>query len=55
VQHKVLIVEDNVSILENTTELLELSNYTVVSASNGKDGLALALEENPDLSFYAIL
>jgi CRP/FNR family transcriptional regulator, cyclic AMP receptor protein len=53
--NKILIVEDNVAILENTTELLELSNYTVVSASNGKDGLAAALEEKPDLILCDII
>jgi CRP/FNR family transcriptional regulator, cyclic AMP receptor protein len=53
--HKILIVEDNISILENTTELLELSNYNVVCASNGKEGLTVALQEKPDLILCDIL
>lgn len=48
-KYKILIVEDNGPILENTTELLELSNYSVLSARNGKEGLDAALQEAPDL------
>jgi CRP/FNR family transcriptional regulator, cyclic AMP receptor protein len=54
-QNKILIVEDNVSILENTIELLELSNYTVVSASNGRVGLTVALQEKADLILCDII
>jgi CRP/FNR family transcriptional regulator, cyclic AMP receptor protein len=53
--NKILIVEDNVAILENTTELLELSNYKVVGASNGRDGLTIALQEKPDLILCDII
>ena len=35
---------------ENTAELLELSNYAVISAPNGKIGVERALSENP--SYY---
>jgi CRP/FNR family transcriptional regulator, cyclic AMP receptor protein len=48
-KHKILIVEDNGPIRENTTEMLELFDYTVLSACNGKDGLGIALEQTPDL------
>jgi CRP/FNR family cyclic AMP-dependent transcriptional regulator len=48
-KHKILIVEDNGPILENTIELLELSNYEVVTASNGKEGLDIAMQQIPDL------
>ena len=46
---KILLVEDNEPIRENTTEILELSGYKVLSACNGKDGLDMALKQNPDL------
>lgn len=48
-QYKILIVEDNLSIRENAAEILELSDYKVLNACNGKDGLKMALVQNPDL------
>jgi CRP/FNR family transcriptional regulator, cyclic AMP receptor protein len=48
-KHKILIVEDNGPIRENTTELLELSNYTVTTATNGAEALNVALQQTPDL------
>lgn len=46
---KILIVEDNEPIRENTIELLELFNYNVLTACNGQDGFNVALHELPDL------
>jgi len=46
---KILLIEDNDNIRNNTAEILELSNYTVVSAENGKIGVEKALLEVPDL------
>jgi CRP-like cAMP-binding protein/CheY-like chemotaxis protein len=46
---KILIIEDNESIRENTAELLQLANYKVFTAENGKVGVKIALRENPDL------
>jgi DNA-binding response OmpR family regulator len=46
---KVLLVEDNNEIRENTAEILELANYEVFTAVNGKEGYAIALEQAPDL------
>ena len=45
----ILFIDDNTEMLENTAELLELSNYKVYTASNGKDGVKLAKKEHPDL------
>ena len=45
----ILFIDDNIEMLENTSELLELSNYKVFTASNGKDGIKLAKKENPNL------
>lgn len=47
--YKILLVEDNEPIRENTTELLQLSNYSVFTACNGKEGLECALAHMPDL------
>ena len=52
---KVLIIEDNNDILENTAEILELSNYEVVTAANGKIGVEKALATKPDLILCDIM
>ena len=46
---KILLVEDNKEIRENTGEILELANYTIVTAVNGKEGYEIAMKEKPDL------
>jgi len=46
---KILLIEDNQDVRENTAELLELSNYEVVTAENGKIGIEKALKLNPDI------
>ena len=46
---KILLIEDNDEIRENTAEILELSNYKVFTAENGKRGVELAIENKPDL------
>ena len=46
---KILIIEDNEDVRENTAELLELANYNVVVAENGRVGVVKAREEQPDL------
>jgi DNA-binding response OmpR family regulator len=52
---KILIIEDNQSIRENTAEILELANYHVFTAENGKIGISLALENKPDLIICDIM
>lgn len=46
---KILLIEDNLEVRENTAEIMELSNYKVFTAENGKAGVELALKELPDL------
>lgn len=46
---KILLIEDNDDIRSNTAEILELSNYLVLEAQNGKDGVLKAIENKPDL------
>lgn len=48
---KILIIEDNEEIRENTAELLELNNYKVMVAGNGYIGYQLAKKHSPDLIF----
>jgi CRP/FNR family transcriptional regulator, cyclic AMP receptor protein len=45
----ILLIEDNEIMRENTAEILELSNYKVMSAENGKLGIELAAKNSPDL------
>jgi len=52
---KVLVIEDNRDILENTAEILELSNYDVIMAQNGKEGIEEALKTRPDLILCDIM
>jgi CRP-like cAMP-binding protein len=46
---KVLLIEDDHLLRENTTEILELASYDVTAAENGKVGVARAKEIQPDL------
>jgi len=52
---RILLVEDNDAIRENTTELLELANYVVVPACDGRQGLVMAQREKPDLIICDIM
>ena len=52
---KILIIEDNENIRENTAEILDMTNYKVFSAENGKIGVEVALQENPDLILCDIM
>lgn len=51
----ILIIEDNLEVRENTAELLELGGYHVMTASNGKEGVAAAQQYNPDLIICDIM
>jgi len=46
---KILLIEDNQDVRENTAEILELANYEVITASHGKEGVEKAQKEKPDL------
>jgi CheY-like chemotaxis protein len=45
----ILLIEDNEIMRENTAEILELSNYKVLIADNGRRGIELAVALKPDL------
>ncbi|MBJ7880168.1 response regulator [Gelidibacter salicanalis] len=46
---KVLIIEDNADVRENTADILELAGYKVATAENGKVGVAIAKQLLPDI------
>ena len=52
---KLLLIEDDRVLRENTAELLELSDYTVLTAPNGKVGITAAKEHLPDLIICDIM
>lgn len=52
---KILLIEDNREVRENTQEILELANYQVTPAANGKEGVEAALKESPDLIICDIM
>jgi CRP-like cAMP-binding protein/CheY-like chemotaxis protein len=52
---KILLIEDNLEVRENTAEILSLANYDVVTAENGKIGVDLAQKEKPDLIICDIM
>lgn len=45
----ILVIEDDQNIRDSISDLLETSNFNVLAAANGKEGLALALAHDPDL------
>ncbi len=52
---KILLIEDDAVVRENTAELLELANYKVFTAANGKIGVAEAKKQLPDLILCDIM
>jgi len=46
---KVLLIEDDTVLRENTAELLGLFNFDVQTAVNGKQGIEIAKKELPDI------
>ena len=52
---RILLIEDNLEIRENTAEILELEGYEVITAVNGKVGFDMAIKNPPDLILCDIL
>ncbi|MEP6747310.1 MAG: response regulator [Bacteroidota bacterium] len=52
---KILLIEDNDNIRDNTAEILELSSYEVIVAADGKIGVEQALIHAPDLIICDIM
>ena len=45
----ILVVDDECFLVKTLSVLIEIEGYRVVSAANGKDGLAQLVKESPDL------
>jgi CRP-like cAMP-binding protein/CheY-like chemotaxis protein len=52
---QVLIIEDNDDIRENIVEILELADFRVLHAANGKIGVDLATKNKPDIILCDIM
>jgi CRP-like cAMP-binding protein/CheY-like chemotaxis protein len=52
---KILLIEDNKDVRENTAEILKLADYDVMTAKNGKEGVELAMKNKPDLIICDIM
>jgi len=52
---KIVLIEDNLEMRENTAEILELADFNVHVAANGKEGVKLVKEQLPDLVICDIM
>ncbi len=52
---KVLLIEDNKDVRENTADILELSDYEVATAEDGKIGIEKAMIFRPDIILCDIM
>lgn len=48
-QQKILVVEDEIHIIELLKYNIEMAGYQLISTDNGRDGIDLCIEEQPDL------
>ncbi|MBS0030683.1 response regulator [Chitinophaga sp. 22321] len=46
---KILLIEDNEELRENTVDILAIAGYSVLTADNGKTGVEMILQHHPDL------
>ncbi len=52
---KILIIEDEPAMRANVADILEMENFQPISAATGREGLAAARQERPDLILCDIL
>ena len=52
---KVLMIDDDPEFTEAITNILDAKGYDVVSASDGKDGVAKAKKEKPDIILLDVM
>ena len=45
----ILVIEDEHDVRENLQEILEMEDFNVLTAENGKIGLQMAIEQQPNL------
>lgn len=52
---KILVVDDEPNIVQTLQDRLEMNDYLVVTANNGKEGLETALRERPDIILLDVI
>jgi CheY-like chemotaxis protein/CRP-like cAMP-binding protein len=52
---KILLIEDNREVRENTAEILELAGYDVATSADGKKGVEQVQKQKPDLIICDIM
>jgi CheY-like chemotaxis protein len=52
---KILVIDDDSDFVESVVNLLEAKGYQVASASNGKDGVAKAKTEKPNMILLDVM
>jgi two-component system alkaline phosphatase synthesis response regulator PhoP len=53
--HKILVVDDEPSIVRPLVFILKREGYEVITASNGEEGLQMARTQKPDLIFLDVM
>ncbi len=52
---KILVVDDAPNIVQTLQDRLEMNEYIVVTAGNGKEGLEQAIKEKPDVILLDVI
>ena len=52
---KILIVDDEPNIVRTLKDRLEMNDYNVITATNGKEGLEQAVDEKPDIILLDVI
>ena len=52
---KILVVDNEPNIVQTLQDRLEMDEYIVITAVNGKEGLAAALKERPDVIILDVI
>jgi two-component system alkaline phosphatase synthesis response regulator PhoP len=51
----ILVVDDEPNIVQTLQDRLEMNNYKVLTATNGKEGLDKAINEKPDIILLDVI
>jgi len=52
---KILVIDDEPNIVQTLKDRLEMNDYRVVTASNGREGLEMAMTEKPDIILLDVI
>jgi len=52
---KILVIDDEPNIVQTLQDRLEMNDYTVITAANGKEGLDKAIEHRPDIILLDVI